>query len=137
MNFYEFDFFFQYKAPVLHLSSPFDFLCSRIIHLIMKKIGLALHGGAGTILRSSMSPEKETAYKNALQDALTIGYTALEKGASSLDAVEATVVSLENCPLFNAGKGSVFTNAGSHEMDAAIMNGKDLSAGAVAGHAGC
>lgn len=99
----------------------------------MKKIALALHGGAGTILRSSMSPEKEMAYKTALSLALNIGYALLEKGESSIDAVEATVSSLEDCPLFNAGKGSVFTNEGSHEMDAAIMSGKDLSAGAVAG----
>ena len=99
----------------------------------MKKIALALHGGAGTILKSSMSPEKEAAYKNALSDALAIGYSLLEKGASSLDAVEKTVMSLEDCPLFNAGKGSVFTHNGSHEMDAAIMNGSDLTAGAVAG----
>jgi L-asparaginase / beta-aspartyl-peptidase len=99
----------------------------------MKKIALALHGGAGTILKTSMSPEKEAAYKNALSDALTIGYNLLEKGASSLDAVEQVVMSLEDCPLFNAGKGSVFTHNGSHEMDAAIMNGSDLSAGAVAG----
>ncbi len=102
----------------------------------MRKIALALHGGAGTILKSTMTPEKEIAYKTALDEALNIGYSALEKGASSLDAVEATVMSLENCPLFNAGKGSVFTNAGSHEMDAAIMTGKDLMAGAVAGISG-
>ena len=99
----------------------------------MGKIALALHGGAGTILKSSMSPEKEAAYKNALNEALSIGFSLLEKGASSLDAVEQTVISLENCPLFNAGKGSVFTHNGTHEMDAAIMNGSDLSAGAVAG----
>ncbi|MFZ7115018.1 MAG: isoaspartyl peptidase/L-asparaginase family protein [Bacteroidota bacterium] len=99
----------------------------------MGKIALALHGGAGTILKSSMSPEKEAAYKNALNEALSIGFGLLEKGASSLDAVEQTVISLENCPLFNAGKGSVFTHNGTHEMDAAIMNGSDLSAGAVAG----
>lgn len=102
----------------------------------MRKIALALHGGAGTILKSTMTPEKETSYKTALEEALNIGYSALEKGASSLDAVEATVMSLENCPLFNAGKGSVFTNAGSHEMDAAIMTGNDLMAGAVAGVSG-
>ncbi|MBP9790056.1 MAG: isoaspartyl peptidase/L-asparaginase [Bacteroidia bacterium] len=102
----------------------------------MRKIALALHGGAGTILKSTMTPEKEIAYKTALDEALNIGYSALEKGASSLDAVEVTVMSLENCPLFNAGKGSVFTNAGSHEMDAAIMIGKDLMAGAVAGISG-
>ena len=102
----------------------------------MKKIALALHGGAGTILRSSMTPEKEAEFKKALSDALSVGYSVLEKGASSIDAVEQTVMNLENCPLFNAGKGSVFTNNGTHEMDAAIMNGLDLSAGAVAGVSG-
>ena len=102
----------------------------------MKKIALALQGGAGTILRSSMTPEKEAEFKKALSDALSVGYSVLEKGASSIDAVEQTVMSLENCPLFNAGKGSVFTNNGTHEMDAAIMNGLDLSAGAVAGVSG-
>jgi beta-aspartyl-peptidase (threonine type) len=99
----------------------------------MKKIALALHGGAGTILRSNMSPEKETLYNNALQAALQTGYAILQNGGSSLDAVEKTVMSLEDCPLFNAGKGSVFTNDGRHEMDAAIMEGKTLMAGAVAG----
>ncbi len=99
----------------------------------MKKIALALHGGAGTILKSTMSPEKEIRYKNALQTALELGYDVLAKGGSSLDAVELTVISLENCPLFNAGKGSVFTNDGSHQMDASIMNGKNLDAGAVCG----
>ena len=99
----------------------------------MKKIALALHGGAGTILRSSMSKEKEVLYKAALQSALTLGYEVLEKGGTAIDAVEQCVISLENCPLFNAGKGSVFTNTETHEMDAAIMEGDKLMAGAVAG----
>ena len=99
----------------------------------MKKIALALHGGAGTILRSSMSKEKEVLYKAALQSALSVGYEVLEKGGTAIDAVEQCVISLENCPLFNAGKGSVFTNTETHEMDAAIMEGDKLMAGAVAG----
>ena len=99
----------------------------------MKKIALALHGGAGTILRSSMSKEKEVLYKAALQSALSLGYEVLEKGGTAIDAVEQCVISLENCPLFNAGKGSVFTNTETHEMDAAIMEGNKLMAGAVAG----
>ena len=99
----------------------------------MKKIALALHGGAGTILRSSMSKEKEVLYKAALQSALSLGYEVLEKGGTAIDAVEQCVISLENCPLFNAGKGSVFTNTETHEMDAAIMEGDKLMAGAVAG----
>lgn len=93
--------------------------------------GIAIHGGAGTILRSSMTPEKENLYTDALQTALQLGYAVLEKNGSALDAVETAVRSLENCPLFNAGKGAVFNNAGTHEMDASIMSGKDLSAGAV------
>ena len=97
----------------------------------MNKFCIAIHGGAGTILRSSMTEEKEARYKAALQAAVDTGYAVLEKGGSALDAVEAAVVSLEDCPLFNAGKGAVYTNDGRHEMDASLMWGKDLSAGAV------
>ncbi len=97
----------------------------------MNKFCIAIHGGAGTILRSSMTEEKEARYKAALQAAVETGYAVLEKGGSALDAVEAAVVSLEDCPLFNAGKGAVYTNDGRHEMDASLMWGKDLSAGAV------
>ena len=96
-----------------------------------QKFGLAIHGGAGTILRSSMTAEKEKLYSNALQTALHLGYAVLEKNGSALDAVETAIKSLEDCPLFNAGKGAVFNNNGGHEMDASIMSGKDLSAGAV------
>ena len=80
-----------------------------------------------------MTAEKEQAYNQALQEALNLGYNLLEGGRSALDAVEAAVASLENCPLFNAGRGSVFTASGEHEMDASIMDGKNLEAGAVAG----
>jgi L-asparaginase / beta-aspartyl-peptidase len=97
----------------------------------MKKFALALHGGAGTILRSAMTPEKEAAYTAALQEALETGYAVLAKGGSSLEAVERTVISLEDCPLFNAGRGSVFTANGKHEMDASIMDGLSREAGAV------
>ncbi len=97
----------------------------------MKKFAIALHGGAGTILRSAMTPEKEAAYTAALQTALDIGYAVLENGGSALEAVEQTVVSLEDCPLFNAGRGSVFTADGKHEMDASIMDGLTRDAGAV------
>ena len=99
----------------------------------MNKYALAIHGGAGTILKSSMTVEMELAYTEALQSALNSGYEILSKGGSALDAVEASVVSLENCPLFNAGKGAVFTHDGKHEMDACIMHGADLKTGAVAG----
>jgi len=97
----------------------------------MNKLSIAIHGGAGTILKSSMTPEKETAYKNALQSALDVGYNGLAEGLSAIDAVELAVSSLENTHLFNAGKGSVFTAEGTHEMDAAIMDGSNLMAGAV------
>ena len=99
----------------------------------MKNFTIAIHGGAGTILKSSMTIEKENAYNSALRESLETGYQILAKGKSALDAVEAAVISLENCPLFNAGKGAVFTHDGKHEMDASIMEGKHLNAGAVAG----
>lgn len=99
----------------------------------MRKFALAIHGGAGTILRSSMTAEKELSYKKALEDAILAGETILLKNGRSIDAVEAAIKALEDNPLFNAGKGAVFTNQGKHEMDASLMNGKDLSAGAVAG----
>ena len=94
---------------------------------------LVIHGGAGTILKRSMSPEKEKAYLEALGGALERGYAVLQNGGTSLDAVELVVKILEDNPLFNAGKGAVFTNEGKVELDAAIMDGRDLSAGAVAG----
>jgi len=95
--------------------------------------GLVIHGGAGTITREKMSPEKEAEYRGKITEALTVGYEILEKGNSSLDAVEAVVRIMEDSPLFNAGKGAVFTNAGTNELDASIMDGSTLQAGAVAG----
>ena len=97
------------------------------------KVAIAIHGGAGTILRSTMTPELQAQYEMGLQKSLNAGYEILEAGGSSVDAVEAAVTSLEDFPLFNAGKGAVFNNIGGHEMDAAIMSGKDLKAGAVCG----
>lgn len=97
------------------------------------KYAMVIHGGAGTILKKNMTPEKEQAYIAALTQALTAGYKKIKAGKSSLDAVEAAINILEDNPLFNAGKGAVFTHDGRNEMDAAIMNGKNLSAGAVAG----
>src|SRR5438552_7429973 len=96
-----------------------------------KKIGLVVHGGAGTIERSKMTPEKEREYRAGLERALTAGYETLKRGGSSLDATEAAVRVLEDDPHFNAGRGSVFTSAGTSEMDASIMDGKTLKAGAV------
>lgn len=97
---------------------------------------LAIHGGAGTILKSEMSPEKELAYTKALREALDAGEVILKKGGSSVDAVIAAVSSLEDCPLFNAGRGSVFNAMGSHEMDASIMDGSNRMAGGAAGISG-
>ena len=97
------------------------------------KITLALHGGAGTITRASMSPEQEKAYKEVLNTALQKGYSVLKSGGTSVQAVEATIRVMEDSPLFNAGKGAVFTNEGKNELDASIMEGKTLKAGAIAG----
>lgn len=97
----------------------------------MKKIGIAIHGGAGTIRKSLMTTEKESLYRKGLEDALMEGWNYLQSNKSSVDAVEKAVEIMENNPLFNAGKGSVFTNEGTHEMDASIMDGRTLKAGAV------
>jgi len=110
---------------------PLSTLCQQRTPLNNKFV-LVIHGGAGAILQSEMSAEKESAYKNALAIALQTGYDTLKKGGSALDAVEMAIRTMEDSPLFNAGKGSVFTNEGKNEMDAAIMNGKTLAAGAVA-----
>jgi beta-aspartyl-peptidase (threonine type) len=100
---------------------------------INEKYILVIHGGAGTILKKNMTPEKEVLYREALTNALQRGYELLKSGKSSLDAVEASIHILEDSPLFNAGKGAVFTHDGKNELDASIMDGKTLSAGAVAG----
>jgi L-asparaginase / beta-aspartyl-peptidase len=97
----------------------------------MSKLVLVIHGGAGTILKKDMTAEAEAAYQQALQDALNAGYALLEKGQSAMDAVLAATVSLENNLLFNAGRGSVFAKDGTQEMDASVMDGKTLMAGAV------
>ena len=99
----------------------------------MQKLTLVIHGGAGTITREEMSVELEQAYLKALQNALDAGYGVLEEGGSAVNAVKAAAVVLEDNLLFNAGRGSVFTKKGVQEMDAAIMDGQTLDAGAVAG----
>lgn len=100
------------------------------------KLALAIHGGAGTIRRAEMSAEREAAYRDVLQRALQSGWNVLCDGGAALDAVERAVIVLEDDPLFNAGRGSVFTNDRTHEMDAAVMSGDDLRAGAVAAVSG-
>ncbi|MDR5856774.1 isoaspartyl peptidase/L-asparaginase [Caballeronia sp. LZ062] len=92
---------------------------------------IAIHGGAGTILRSAMSTDAETRYHAALGDILRAGQRVLADGGSALDAVTEAVRLLEDCPLFNAGHGAVFTAAGTHELDASIMDGATLDAGAI------
>ena len=99
----------------------------------MQKISIVIHGGAGTILKEDMSSEIEEAYRQGLSDALEAGYAVLEIGGTAINAVKAAVVILEDNPLFNAGKGAVFTKKGLNEMDAAIMDGSTLDAGAIAG----
>jgi len=97
------------------------------------RFGLVVHGGAGTIAREKMTPEREAEVRETLDRAMQAGYAILEGGGSSLDAVEVTLVMLEDSPLFNAGKGAVFTHAGTNEMDASIMDGATGAAGAVGG----
>lgn len=97
------------------------------------KFGMVIHGGAGTIERSDMTPENEQAHRAGLEHALKAGSEVLQRGGSSLDAIEAAIHVLEDNPLFNAGKGAVFTHEGTNELDASIMDGRTLKAGAVAG----
>ncbi|GAL65555.1 isoaspartyl peptidase/L-asparaginase family protein [Jejuia pallidilutea] len=97
------------------------------------QFSIVIHGGAGTIKKENMTPEKEAAYKQKLEEAIRVGYTILKNGGTSLDAVEKTINVMEDSPLFNAGKGAVFTHEGYNEHDASIMDGKTLNAGASAG----
>lgn len=108
-------------------------VCSVLSLSAQDKYVLVIHGGAGTILKKNLSDELEAQYKEGLHNALSAGYAVINSGGSSLDAVEAAVKVLEDDTLFNAGKGAVFTNEGRNEMDASIMDGKTLNAGAVAG----
>lgn len=98
-----------------------------------RPIAITLHGGAGVLTPGMLNEQDETAIHDALLKALKAGLDVLEADGSSLDAVQASVIELEECPWFNAGKGAVFTHAGDHELDAAIMNGANLEAGAIAG----
>ena len=94
---------------------------------------IAIHGGAGTILKKNMTPAKQKKYEAALLEAVNTGYQLLEQGKTSQEAVIAAIQILEESPLFNAGKGAVYTFEGHHELDASIMDGKTLNAGAVSG----
>ncbi len=94
---------------------------------------IVIHGGAGTILKANMTPVREQEYRKVLNEALTVGEDILKSGGSAMDAVEKTIHVLEDSPIFNAGRGAVFTNEGKNELDASIMRGSDQNAGAVGG----
>ena len=96
-------------------------------------ITIIVHGGAGTLKKKNMTDDQESAYRKKISEAISVGYTVLENGGSALDAVIYAIVILENSPIFNAGKGAVFTHTGENELDASIMDGSNLEAGAVAG----
>lgn len=105
---------------------------SSVVVMRNQNFGFAIHGGAGTILKNSMTPEVEQAYRAKLNEALLAGFEILKNNGSSLDAVESAIRIMEDSPLFNAGKGAVYTSEGTIELDASIMDGKTLKAGAVA-----
>ena len=98
-----------------------------------EKVVLVIHGGAGTILKKYMTPEKEAAYKGKMTEALQAGYEIIQNKGTSIEAVQSAINIMENSPLFNAGKGAVYTNKETQEMDASIMDGSTKNAGAVAG----
>ncbi len=99
----------------------------------LPNFGIVIHGGAGTILKENMTDSLEQAYRAKLEEAIRTGHEILANGGTALEAVQRTINVMENSPLFNAGKGAVFTNAGTNELDASIMDGETLNAGAVAG----
>ena len=119
------------KHLIYILLLAFTFSCTN--EKQQNKYAIVIHGGAGNIQKKNMTPEKEKAYHQTLLKAVLTGDSILKNGGSSLDAVEQSIHILENSPLFNAGKGAVFTHHGTNELDASIMYGKDLNAGAVAG----
>jgi len=102
-----------------------------LVNIKKHKVALAIHGGAGNMIKRKYTPEEEEAHKKVLNDALDLGYKMLSNGSKSIDVVEAVIKIMEDSPLYNAGKGSVFTNSGTNEMDAAIMDGSNLKCGAV------
>ncbi len=112
--------------------SLFGLVCAPA-HAQKQQVAIAIHGGAGVIERASLTKEKESAIRAALERAVRAGYARLTKGESSLDAVSAAILILEDSPYFNAGKGAVYTADGTHELDAAIMDGAHRRAGAVSG----
>ncbi|WP_313004878.1 isoaspartyl peptidase/L-asparaginase [Brevundimonas sp.] len=118
---------------VLTAAAALTLLASSALAQEAPSWSLAIHGGAGVIERANLTPERDAAYRAGLQAALDAGSAVLTQGGSALDAVQAAVQTMEDNPLFNAGRGAVFTAAGKNELDAAVMNGSDLTAGSVAG----
>lgn len=131
MNFYRT--FFPHRCLLKNAVLLFTGLLLTIHIFAQKKYVMVIHGGAGTILKEKMSPQVEKLYTDKLQEAILAGYAQLQAGKTSVDAVSAAIVILEDSPLFNAGKGAVFTHDGKNELDASVMYGKDKTAGAVAG----
>jgi L-asparaginase / beta-aspartyl-peptidase len=131
----------SHSGPTRFLSFLFCLITFFIIPLVVTcqerpalgRVRIVIHGGAGTILKKNMTPQTESDYRAALTQALNAGYSVMLKGGTSLDAVQAAINYMEDSPLFNAGKGAVFTHEGTNELDASIMNGANLMAGAVAG----
>lgn len=121
------------KTSILSAAAALSLLATAAHAEDAPKWSLAIHGGAGVIERAELSPERDAAYRAGLQAALDAGSAVLAKGGSALDAVQAAVETMEDNPLFNAGRGAVFTAAGKNELDSAVMNGVDRTAGAVAG----
>lgn len=115
------------------LSSSLGLSAAPVVAEEAQRWSLAIHGGAGVIERDSLTPQQDAAYRAALQRALDAGSAVLRSGGAAMDAVQAAIQVMEDDPLFNAGRGAVFTAAGRNELDAAVMNGTDLTAGAVAG----
>ena len=120
------------QEQMVRVNAPIQRRPSDQPNMQTRKFGLVIHGGAGTIERSKMTPKREHEYRAGIERALAAGYDILKRGGSSLDATEAAVRVLEDDPHFNAGRGAVFTNVGTNELDAAVMDGKTLKAGAVA-----
>ncbi len=125
------------KTFIKQTGSIYLFLTLLLITSVLigqdNKFGIVIHGGAGKIVKGSMSPEREAEYTAKLNEVLATGYKILSEGGSSLDAVQSVIKLMEDSPLFNAGKGAVLTEKGVAELDASIMDGKTLAAGAVAG----
>ncbi len=101
--------------------------------IMSENFAIVIHGGAGTILKKNMTDDQEKAYQEKLQEALDSGYAILKSGGTAIAAIEKAIVVMEDSPLFNAGKGAVYTNAATNELDASIMDGKTLNAGAISG----